>query len=114
MKLLAPVALLLLAGTLSSCGLANKLIQTPVRLMQAGAHVIKLEGGELQVETIQFLTERGIAVCAHIGLTPQSVHQLGGFRVQGRGDSAQRRWRRGTPGSTAASQAPRRPASTSS
>ena len=43
------------------------------KLMQAGAHVVKLEGGELQEETIQFLTKRGIAVCAHIGLTPQSV-----------------------------------------
>lgn len=62
--------------------------ENAVRLMQAGAHVIKLEGGELQVETIRFLTERGIAVCAHIGLTPQSVHQLGGFKVQGRGDDA--------------------------
>jgi len=62
--------------------------ENAVRLMQAGAHTIKLEGGELQVETIQFLVERGIAVCAHIGLTPQSVHQLGGFKVQGRGDSA--------------------------
>jgi len=56
--------------------------------MQAGAHTIKLEGGELQVETIKFLSERGIAVCAHIGLTPQSVHKIGGFRVQGRGDDA--------------------------
>lgn len=64
--------------------------ENAVRLMQAGAHVIKLEGGELQVETIDFLCERGIAVCAHIGLTPQSVHKLGGFRVQGRGDDAQR------------------------
>lgn len=61
--------------------------ENAVKLMQAGAHVIKLEGGELQVETIRFLTQRGIAVCAHIGLTPQSVHQLGGFRVQGRGDA---------------------------
>jgi len=59
-----------------------------VKLMQAGAHVVKLEGGELQIETIKFLSERGIAVCAHIGLTPQSVHKLGGFKVQGRGDSA--------------------------
>ncbi|MCL4149864.1 UNVERIFIED_CONTAM: hypothetical protein GTU68_010535 [Idotea baltica] len=63
--------------------------ENAVRLMQAGAHVIKLEGGELQVETIQFLAERGIAVVAHIGLTPQSVHALGGFKVQGRGDAAQ-------------------------
>ena len=63
--------------------------ENAVKLMQAGAHVIKLEGGELQVETIRFLTERGVAVCAHIGLTPQSVHALGGFKVQGRGDAAQ-------------------------
>jgi len=62
--------------------------ENAVKLMQAGAHTIKLEGGELQVETIKFLVERGIAVCAHIGLTPQSVHQLGGFKVQGRGDAA--------------------------
>ena len=61
-----------------------------VKLMQSGAHVIKLEGGDLQVETIQFLTERGIAVCAHIGLTPQSVYKIGGFRVQGRGEDAKR------------------------
>lgn len=62
--------------------------ENAVRLMQAGAHTIKLEGGELQVETIKFLVERGIAVCAHIGLTPQSVHQLGGFKIQGRGAAA--------------------------
>ena len=63
--------------------------ENAVKLMQAGAHTIKLEGGELQVETIKFLAERGIAVCAHIGLTPQSVHQLGGFKIQGRGDAAE-------------------------
>ena len=62
--------------------------ENAVRLMQAGAHTIKLEGGELQVETIKFLVERGIAVCAHISLTPQSVHQLGGFKIQGRGAAA--------------------------
>lgn len=62
--------------------------ENAVKLMQAGAHTVKLEGGELQVETIKFLVERGIAVCAHIGLTPQSVHQLGGFKVQGRGTAA--------------------------
>ena len=62
--------------------------ENAVRLMQAGAHTIKLEGGELQVETIKFLVERGIAVCAHIGLTPQSVHKLGGFKIQGRGAQA--------------------------
>lgn len=64
--------------------------ENATRLMQAGAHIVKLEGGELQVETIQFLVERGIAVCAHIGLTPQSVHALGGFKVQGRGEQAEK------------------------
>ena len=64
--------------------------ENAVILMQAGAHVVKLEGGELQVETINFLTERGIAVVAHIGLTPQSVHALGGFKVQGRGNTGQK------------------------
>ena len=60
-------------------------------LMQAGAQVVKLEGGAPMAETVRFLVERGIPVCAHLGLTPQSVHQLGGYRVQGReADAAQR------------------------
>jgi 3-methyl-2-oxobutanoate hydroxymethyltransferase len=57
------------------------------KLMAAGAQMVKLEGGASMVETVRFLTERGIAVCGHVGLTPQSVHQLGGYRVQGK-DSA--------------------------
>jgi 3-methyl-2-oxobutanoate hydroxymethyltransferase len=56
------------------------------RLMAAGAQMVKLEGGATMVETTRFLVERGIPVCAHIGLTPQSVHTLGGYRVQGRDD----------------------------
>jgi 3-methyl-2-oxobutanoate hydroxymethyltransferase len=63
------------------------------RLMQAGAQVVKLEGGAPMVETVRFLVERGIPVCAHIGLTPQSVHQLGGYRVQGRDEPSARRLR---------------------
>ncbi|MFZ5502802.1 MAG: 3-methyl-2-oxobutanoate hydroxymethyltransferase [Pseudomonadota bacterium] len=58
------------------------------QLMAAGAQMVKLEGGESMVETVRFLTGRGIAVCGHIGLTPQSVHQLGGYRVQGRESAA--------------------------
>lgn len=59
------------------------------RLMQeGGAHIVKLEGGAPMVDTIAFMVARGVPVCAHIGLTPQSVHQLGGYRVQGRGDGA--------------------------
>jgi len=58
-----------------------------VALMAAGAQMVKLEGGSEMAETTQFLTSRGIPVCAHVGLTPQSVHQLGGYRVQGKNDS---------------------------
>ena len=61
-------------------------IRNAARLMAAGAEMIKLEGGQVMAETVHFLVERGIPVCAHIGLTPQSVHALGGYRVQGRGD----------------------------
>jgi len=57
-------------------------------LMQAGAQMVKLEGGGWTAETVRFLVERGIPVCAHLGLTPQSVHALGGYRVQGRNDEA--------------------------
>jgi len=56
-------------------------------LMQAGAHMVKLEGGGWTTETVKFLVERGIPVCAHLGLTPQTVHALGGYRVQGRDDA---------------------------
>jgi 3-methyl-2-oxobutanoate hydroxymethyltransferase len=54
--------------------------------MAAGAGMVKLEGGSIMAETVEFLTQRGIPVCAHIGLTPQSIHQLGGYRLQGRTD----------------------------
>jgi 3-methyl-2-oxobutanoate hydroxymethyltransferase len=59
-----------------------------VQLMAAGAHMVKLEGGTEMAETVQFLTSRGIPVCGHIGLTPQSVHQLGGYKVQGKNEAA--------------------------
>jgi 3-methyl-2-oxobutanoate hydroxymethyltransferase len=59
------------------------------RLMQEGnAQMVKLEGGTLQLKTVEFLASREIPVCAHIGLTPQSVHKIGGFRVQGREEEA--------------------------
>ncbi|MDD5249149.1 MAG: 3-methyl-2-oxobutanoate hydroxymethyltransferase [Rhodocyclaceae bacterium] len=61
-------------------------LRNAVRLLAAGAEMVKLEGGEVMAETTHFLVARGIPVCAHIGLTPQSVHALGGYRVQGRGD----------------------------
>ncbi|MGZ8967432.1 MAG: 3-methyl-2-oxobutanoate hydroxymethyltransferase [Gallionella sp.] len=58
------------------------------RLIAAGAQMVKLEGGATMLATVKFLTCRGIPVCAHIGLTPQSVHQLGGYRVQGKDTQA--------------------------
>jgi 3-methyl-2-oxobutanoate hydroxymethyltransferase len=58
-----------------------------VQLMQAGAKMVKLEGGAWLAPTIAFLVERGIPVCAHLGLTPQSVHALGGYRIQGRSET---------------------------
>ena len=61
------------------------------RLMKAGAHMVKLEGGDWATGIVRFLVDRGIPVCAHIGLTPQSVHALGGYRVQGRDDAAVQR-----------------------
>jgi 3-methyl-2-oxobutanoate hydroxymethyltransferase len=64
---------------------------TAVRFMkEAGAHCVKLEGGREMAGQIELLTRGGVPVMAHIGFTPQSEHALGGYRVQGRGDTAQR------------------------
>jgi 3-methyl-2-oxobutanoate hydroxymethyltransferase len=68
-------------GTYATPGSA---FDNAVMLMQAGAHMVKIEGGAWLADTVRFLTERAIPVCAHLGLTPQSVHQLGGYRVQGK------------------------------
>ncbi|HOB67034.1 3-methyl-2-oxobutanoate hydroxymethyltransferase [Ottowia sp.] len=69
-------------------------LHSATTLMQAGAHMVKLEGGGWTAPTVRFLVERGIPVCAHLGLTPQTVHALGGYRVQGRGDAAAQTLRR--------------------
>ena len=64
-------------------------LENAVRLMQeGGAKMVKLEGGGSQVEIVEFLAGHDIAVCAHLGLKPQSVHKVGGFRVQGREEAA--------------------------
>ena len=60
------------------------------KLMAAGASLVKIEGGETFAPTVRFLTERGVPVCAHVGLMPQWVRMQGGYKVQGRGDSAER------------------------
>ena len=59
-------------------------LENAATLMRAGAHVVKLEGGAWIAKTTKLLTERGVPVCAHMGLTPQSVNRIGGFHVQGR------------------------------
>jgi 3-methyl-2-oxobutanoate hydroxymethyltransferase len=63
-------------------------LENAATLMQAGAQMVKLEGGEWLAETVHLLTERGIPVCGHVGLTPQSVHKLGGYKVQGKEEQA--------------------------
>ncbi len=63
-------------------------LRSAVVLMQAGAHMVKLEGGGWTADVVRFLVERGIPVCAHLGLTPQTVHALGGYRVQGKSDES--------------------------
>lgn len=68
-------------------------LRSACQLMQAGAHMVKLEGGGWTAPTVQFLVERGVPVCAHLGLTPQTVHALGGYRVQGKDEAAARQLR---------------------
>ena len=60
--------------------------ENAAELIAAGANMVKIEGGSIMAETVEFLTRRGIPVCAHIGLTPQSINQLGGYKVQGKTD----------------------------
>jgi 3-methyl-2-oxobutanoate hydroxymethyltransferase len=65
--------------------------RSAAELMAAGAQMVKLEGGAEFAETVRFLAARGVPVCAHLGLTPQSVHAFGGYRVQGKGAEAEQR-----------------------
>jgi len=68
---------------------AEQALETASRLMKdGGAHMVKLEGGSTQLDTVGQLTANGIPVCAHLGLLPQSVHQVGGYKVQGRDESS--------------------------
>ena len=63
-------------------------LDSAAQLMRAGADMVKLEGGDWQIEIIQYLVERSVPVCAHLGLLPQSVHVLGGYKVQGKSKDA--------------------------
>jgi 3-methyl-2-oxobutanoate hydroxymethyltransferase len=77
-------ALVLADMPFGSYGTPEAALNNAVQLMQAGAHMVKIEGGAWLADTIRFLAERAVPVCAHIGLTPQFVHQLGGYKVQGK------------------------------
>ena len=77
-------ALVLADMPFGSYGNPQQAYDSAVQLMRAGAHMVKIEGGAWVADTVRLLVERGIPVCAHIGLTPQFVHQLGGFKVQGK------------------------------
>lgn len=82
-------ALLMVDMPFMSYATPEQALHNAARLMQeGGAHIVKLEGGAVQADIVRQLTERGIPVCAHLGLQPQSVHKLGGYRVQGREASA--------------------------
>ncbi len=70
-----------------SHGTPEQALDTAGRLMkEGGAHMVKIEGGAPQLDTVRHLTARAVPVCGHLGLMPQSIHQLGGYRVQGRGE----------------------------
>ena len=70
---------------------AGQAVATGVRFLKEGlAHAVKIEGGKFYADTVRAMVQAGIPVMAHIGFTPQSEHSLGGYRVQGRGDDAQR------------------------
>jgi 3-methyl-2-oxobutanoate hydroxymethyltransferase len=77
-----------------SYGTPEQALANAVTLMQAGAQIVKIEGGAWLAPTIRFLAERAVPVCAHLGLTPQFVHQLGGYKVQGKTEESADRLKR--------------------
>ncbi|WP_153101270.1 3-methyl-2-oxobutanoate hydroxymethyltransferase [Paraburkholderia hayleyella] len=79
-----PAALIVADMPFGTFGTPAEAFANAVELMRAGAQMVKLEGGEWLADTVRFLVERAVPVCAHIGLTPQSVHAFGGFKVQGK------------------------------
>ncbi|WP_426153612.1 3-methyl-2-oxobutanoate hydroxymethyltransferase [Pseudomonas sp. DC3000-4b1] len=86
-------ALILADLPFMACATLEQAFANSAALMQAGAHMVKVEGAAWLGETIRLLAERGVPVCAHMGLTPQSVNVLGGYKVQGRLESQARQMR---------------------
>ncbi|MEH0666890.1 3-methyl-2-oxobutanoate hydroxymethyltransferase [Vibrio scophthalmi] len=80
----SPNCLLMADMPFMSYATPEQACENAATLMRAGANMVKIEGGDWLVETVKMLTERAVPVCAHLGLTPQSVNIFGGFKVQGR------------------------------
>jgi 3-methyl-2-oxobutanoate hydroxymethyltransferase len=80
----SPNSLLMADMPFMSYATPEQACENAAKLMQAGANMVKIEGGEWVAETITKLTERAVPVCAHLGLTPQSVNIIGGYKIQGR------------------------------
>src|SRR6202022_2503109 len=89
-----PSALVVADMPFGTYGTPADAFASAIQLMRAGAQMVKLEGGEWLGDTVRFLVERAIPVCAHVGLTPQSVHAFGGFKVQGKTDAGAEQMRR--------------------
>lgn len=83
-----PRALIIADLPFGTYGTPAEAFASATKLMRAGAQMVKIEGGAWLAETIRFLIERAVPVCAHLGLTPQSVHAFGGFKVQGKSEAA--------------------------
>lgn len=83
-----PRALVIADMPFGSYGDPRQAFATAVELMRAGAQMVKMEGGAKLAETVRYLVDRAVPVCSHIGLTPQSVHAFGGFKVQGKTEAA--------------------------
>jgi len=86
-------ALILADLPFMACATLEQTFANSAQLMQAGAHMIKVEGAAWLAESIRLLAERGVPVCVHMGLTPQSVNVLGGYKVQGRQEAQARQMR---------------------
>ena len=83
-----PRALVVADLPFGSYGTPAEAFASSVKIMRAGAQMVKIEGGEWLAETVRYLIERSVPVCAHVGRTPQSVHAFGGFKVQGKTEAA--------------------------
>jgi len=102
-----PSALVIADLPFGTYGTPEAAFASSVELMRAGAQMIKLEGGEWLADTVRFLVERAVPVCAHVGLTPQSVHAFGGFKVQGKTEAGDAGCAAGWSGSAAGNARPR-------